>query len=284
MSALEQLRPHPAYTATSLIVPAGKLANLMGLGDAVFATPLVTTASGIIIDGHARLEVARRQHRQTVSCLEYEVSDIEALQLLIATHRQSNDFNTFARVGLALHLEASLRERARDHQGQGGRNKGSSTLTEAERLDVRSEIGRIAAASAGTVTKVKQVLNVAVPDLLEALRVGEVSIDRAWQWSGLEAYKQREALRAHKTAKGVRKTIRTLLARQARSSVPRPFSPLQVVSSELSDILAEISNTARTVEVVVAPFDAPGNFLVVSHELYKSLNAQRELNLRCPAS
>jgi ParB-like chromosome segregation protein Spo0J len=284
----DQLRPHPAYVASGVSVPAAKLAALMTLGDAALAAPILTTSGGVIIDGHARLEVARRQHRTTVLCLAYDIGDNEALQFLIAAHSQPSSFNTFARVGLALHLEPALRERARDHQRQAGRNRGSSTLTEPDRLDVRSEIGRIAAASAGTVTKVKQLLNKAIPEVLDALRLDEVSIDRAWQWCGLDVYKQREKLRALLSEKGVRRTIRILLARQkARVSPARAsFSPARLTGSELSEILAGISSNGRTVDVavVVAPVAAPGDFIVVSHQLYKSLNAQRELDLKCPPS
>jgi hypothetical protein len=254
----------------------------MALGDAAFAVPLVTTAAGVIIDGHARVEVARRQHRPTVHSLEYDVGDDEALQLLIAAHRQSGGFNTFSRVGLALQLESSLRERARDHQREGARNKGSSTLTQAERLDVRCEIGKIAAASTGTVTKVKQLLVRAIPEVLEALRVEEVSIDRAWQWSRLESFKQHDMLQGHRSEEGVRKTIRGLLARQKARLSPVPSSTARLVSSDLNAILEGISNSARNapVEIVLAPVDISGNFIVVSRQLYESLNVQRELDLR----
>jgi ParB-like chromosome segregation protein Spo0J len=254
----------------------------MTLGDAALAAPILTTSGGVIIDGHARLEVARRQHRTTVLCLAYDIGDNEALQFLIAAHSQPSSFNTFARVGLALHLEPALRERARDHQRQAGRNRGSSTLTEPDRLDVRSEIGKIAAASTGTVTKVKQLLVRAIPEVLEALRLGELSIDRAWQWSRLESYKQHEMLQGHRSEKGVRRTIIVLLARQKARLSPVPSSTARLDSSDLNAILEGISNSARNapVEIVLAPVDISGNFIVVSRQLYESLNVQRELDLR----
>jgi hypothetical protein len=43
-------------------------------------------------------------------------------------------------------------------------------LTEVDRLDVRAEIARAAWVSVGNVSKVKHILENAVPDVVEALR------------------------------------------------------------------------------------------------------------------
>jgi hypothetical protein len=49
----------------------------------------------------------------------------------------------------------------------GGQNKGSSKLTEAERLDVRREIAAAAGVSVGNVSKVKRLKVTAHPELLQ---------------------------------------------------------------------------------------------------------------------
>ena len=61
--------------------------------------------------------------------------------------------------------------------------KGSSNLTEDAAVDVRKETAAAAGVSVGNVTKVKQLVGVGHPELLEALRGSEVSIHRAWKWS-----------------------------------------------------------------------------------------------------
>jgi len=102
--------------------------------------PLVITRDRIVIDGYARLELARRQGRMTLPCIEYELTEQEALHRLLQRLRQSNGPNAFSRILLALDLEPLLTDKARSNQQAGGQNKGSSKLAEAERLDVRKEI------------------------------------------------------------------------------------------------------------------------------------------------
>jgi hypothetical protein len=68
------------------------------------------------------------------------------------------------------------------NQRIGSQGKGSPNLTEADRLDVRREIAKAAGVSAGNVTKVKKILLYAISELQDALRGGELSIHRAWQW------------------------------------------------------------------------------------------------------
>ena len=82
-------------------------------------------------------------------------------------------------------------------------------MTEAERLDVRSEIAAAAGVSVGNVSKVKQLTVTAHSELLQALRRGEIRIHRAWRWSKASPEKQREALRFYQSERGIKKTIRT---------------------------------------------------------------------------
>lgn len=62
---------------------------------------------------------------------------------------------------------------------------------------------RAAAVSVGNVTKVKQLVGTAHPELLEALRGGEVSIHWAWKWSTESPDQQIEALRTYRNKKGL---------------------------------------------------------------------------------
>jgi len=148
------------------------------------------------------------------------VSEAEALQWLLRAHQRSSGLNAFNRILLALDLESTFQEKARSNQQAGGRFKGSSNLTEADKLDVRSEIAAAAGASVGNVSKVKHLLVAAHSELLEALRNGEISIHSAWLWSHATPEEQKEALWRHRTENGIRKTIRHLVSRHRSKSAP----------------------------------------------------------------
>ena len=176
---LDDLRPHPSYVRHHLAVPASQLSALAERGDRAFLEPLMITEDRTILDGYARLELARRRGRATLPCIAYELTESEALHWLLQKHRRSNGLNDFSRILLALELEPWFKEKARSNQRAGGQNKGSSKLTEAGRLDVRSEIAAAAGVSVGNVTKVKQLTITAHSELLQALRSREISIHRA---------------------------------------------------------------------------------------------------------
>ena len=107
-----ELHPHPSYMRHHFTVPASKLSVLAERGALAFREPLVITQDGTIVDGYARLELARLIARQTLPCIEYELTEAEALRLLLPRHLHSNGLNAFSRVLLALDLEPSLREKA----------------------------------------------------------------------------------------------------------------------------------------------------------------------------
>ena len=217
---LDELHPHPSYVRHHLTVSAAQLSALAERADQAFLEPLVITQDRTILDGYARLELARLQGRGTLPCIEYELTESEALHWLLQKHRRSNGLNAFSRILLALDLEAGFKEKARSNQQAGGQSKGSSKLTEAERLDVRREIAAAAGVSVGNVSKVKRVTSTAHSELLQALRSGEVSIHRASLWCKDSAARQREELRSYQSERGIKKTIRRLVSRHRRKSPP----------------------------------------------------------------
>ena len=167
---LDELRPHSSYVRHHLTVSASRLSALAERGDRAFVEPLMITRDRTILDGYGRWELARLQGRATLPCIEFDLTESEALQWLIQKHRRSNGLNDFSRILLALELEPWFRENARSNQRAGGQNKGSSNLTEASRLDVRSEIARAAGVSVGNVSKVKQLTLSADPNCCRHLR------------------------------------------------------------------------------------------------------------------
>jgi hypothetical protein len=223
-----EVRFHPSYLRHNLSVSAGQLSVLATLGDLAFREPIVITRDGVLIDGYARWELARQQKRDTILCIEHEMTETEGLQELIRCHRPSRGLSSYMRVLLALELEPALQEQARPNQIAGGKNKNQnpSSLTEASSLDVRAMIAEIAGVSTGNVTKVKHLRKNAHPRVERALQAGEISIHKAWQYSELPFAKQLEELAEYRSRKGTNKTSRRLIKKHlAERSPSLPLLP-----------------------------------------------------------
>lgn len=262
---VDELRPHASYIRHQLTVPASSLSILAEQGELAFREPLVITRGRIVIDGYARWELARLQGRLLLPCIEYELGEEEALRWLLQKHRRSNGLNHFIRIVLALELEPGLKEKSLSNQRLGGRMKGSSNLTEDATVDVRKEIAGAAGVSVGNVTKVKQLVRSGHPELLEALRGGEVSIHRAWKWSAESAAQQIGALTTHRNKQGVKKAIRDLISRHE----PK-HSPTAPDLATMVRCLSELNlDECSSVEVSVIP--VRGKMIFVSEELMQSL-------------
>jgi len=196
------------------------LSALVSSGDLAFQDPLLITRDRLILDGYARWELARKQGRPTLPCIEYDLTEAEALHCLLQRHRRSTGLNDFCRILLALDLEPLLKEKARANQQSGGLGKGLSKLTEASRVNVRSEIAAVAGVSVGNVAKVKDLKMTADPELQRALRDREISIHQAWLWRKLAPERQREELRLYRARKGIREYARARAFRHRRKSSP----------------------------------------------------------------
>ena len=265
---LDELHPHPSYVLHHLAVPARKLAALAELGDLAFLEPIVITRDGTVLDGYARWELARLQNRETLPCIRYDLTEVEALCWLLQRHCRSSGLNDFCRVLLALELEPSFKEKA--SQVGKGHHKGSSNLTKVEGLDVRREVADAAGVSVGNVTKVKQLKSAAHPDLVEALRSGEIRIHRAWLWSKAPSEDQREELRRYRSERGVKKIIRSLVSRHRANglpTIPDPGSILRRLGALDSRQLASVS---------VSVIKSTGKAIFVTEGLVQSLQPYQE--------
>jgi hypothetical protein len=270
-----ELQPHPSYSRHHFTVPASQLSAITELGDLTFLEPLVITRGRIIIDGYARWELARLEGRLTLPCIQHELTEEEALRWLLQRHRRSNGLNNFCRILLALELEPCSRERALSNQRLGGQNKGSSRLTDAERVDVRREIADAAGVSLGNVTKVKQLVGTAYYELLEALRSGEISIHRAWKWRMESPERQIDALRSYRANRGVNKAIRDLIPRQETTN--RPTAP------DLGSLVRRLSalKPDECGSINVSVIRVPGKTIFVTEGLVQSLPHYQESILTC---
>lgn len=204
-----------------------------------------------------------------------DLTESEALQWLIQRHCRSKGLNDFCRIVLALDLEPWFRDKARSNQRAGGQVKGSSNLTEAERLDCRAEIAAAAGVCEGNVTKVKQLKRNILPELLQALISGEISIHRGWKWSKESVEQQRENLRSHQSEKAIRKTIRTLVSRHRNKNSP-PVLDVRDLAKHLS--MRGLDNSSH---IRVEVMRIPGKAILLSEELFQEIRAQQDLPLTC---
>ena len=270
---VDTLRPHPTYVRHHLTVPAAQLSALAAEGETVFDEPLQITHDGIVLGDYARLELARLRGRPTLLCISFYLTEEEALHRIIRRHGKANIVNDFTRILLALELEPWLKQSARLNQQVGGLKKGSSNLTEAERLDVRSEIAKLAGVCAANVSKVKKLLGDAKPELLQALREGEVSIHRASGWLGTPE-KQLEQLSLHQNLRGITKTIDFLLQRHRAAE---PASNGQFDVRRIGSALAALDDERRSA-VVVHEIQLFGQVLLLSRDLSKALKNHGDLS------
>jgi hypothetical protein len=272
---LDELHPHPSYIRNGLTVSASQLSALVDLGDLVFLDPVVITQDRFIVDGYGRVGLARRQGRLTLRCIEYDLTELQALHWLLQKHRGSKGLNDYSRILLALELESWFQEKARSNQRVGGETKGRSILTEADRVEVRAKIAEAADVSVGNISKVKQLQRTAIPEVLQALANGEVSIDRVWKWSKESPEEQREALWRFQSERGIRKTIRNLFPpNRSKNSRNEP---------EVCDLikLSSAVQSGKLGPIRVVSINLPGKAVFVTEELFRTLEPQEELALTC---
>jgi hypothetical protein len=261
---VNDLKPHPSWLRHNVSVSSMEL-NQQSESDCSRFNPILITRDMFVIEGYARLELAKHSGQVQIDCLECDLSEADALRLLLARHQRFQFLNAFIRICMALDLEPELQRAALFNQSTGGKNKDSSKLTEAERIDVRSEIARIACTCSGNVSKVKQLLHLADPQVLQALHDGELHIDRAWQWKNLSPAQQRIELEFWKYGRQINRKVELLLSRHIKKTPLSPQDPHALIS-RLSAFKVDSAMTIHTLIV-----DEPGLFICVSREMLEQL-------------
>ena len=278
--SVRELRPHPSYARHNLSVEPVKLAALEEQGERAFSHPLVVTRDECIIDGYARWELAKRKDRPTLKCIECDLTAEEALEEPIRRHRRSHGLADFIRIELALDLESYFKDKALLNRRAGGRLKGLSRLTGAEKVNSRAEIARVAQVSVGNVHKVKYILTHACSALKEAARAVEISINLAEKWCHEPDAKQLENLRLLRITRGVRRKARNLVATELaqvaalkRDEQVIRLSDLVTLVNRLTTISPERSKKFGSIEIKVV--DGPGFAIFLTTELIRALTPQQ---------
>ena len=187
----DQLRPHPVldeigWTDVDELNDTARR-KLQGIQQ-----PILITSAGAILSGLGSWRLAVLEGRQEITCIQYDIDENESLQYILAIHKARKPWNSFNAIRIALRLEPYFQQKAVENMRAGGRNKGSTNLSKADRIDVRLEIATAAGSGVGNVDKVKAILRTAHPNIMEALQNGLLRIDRAWRWCRLPKSEQRE--------------------------------------------------------------------------------------------
>lgn len=189
--------------------------------------PILITRNGTILAGFGRWRLALFEGQNEIHCIEYPLSEDEALQFIISHHQAQRGWNAFVRIRLALKRERYFQQRALDNMHAGGKYKGSTNLSEADRIDVRQEIAKLAGTGTSNVSKVKAILRSAHPNIIAALQNGLLSIHRAWLWSKLLKLEQRLEFARHEEERTQRKILHEFLPKPANVSI----DPAQVIDA-----------------------------------------------------
>ena len=272
MRSPSELHPHPCWIKHNLRLSVARLSALAASWNPSKLDPVSITRDGTILKGHEICELARRRGLARVRCLEYDLDEPEALLWIIQHSHKDQELNPYCRIVLALDYEPSFRERARQNQRLGGQFKGSTTLPEAQTIDCRREIAALAGASEGTLAKVRRLLQTGRPELLEALREGEVSIHCASVWLR-NPEKQLDQLTLYRSMSGITRTIDSLLHRRR---IAHPTATGQLDIQRIGSALATM-DTERKTSVLIGAIRTTGKVILLSDELLQALESQGEL-------
>lgn len=149
-----------------------------------YRDPVVVWANhNILLDGHTRLEIYEKHHANDdkidpPTILEKHFDDRESAKAWVIINQLARrNLTPFQKTELALQLEPSIKQKAK--QQQGARSDISVNMPKSEPIDTRHEIAKAAGVSPKQVDKVKAIKKKGSPELQQEVRSGEKSIRKA---------------------------------------------------------------------------------------------------------
>jgi hypothetical protein len=188
----EQLRLHRALEKLGWTSVIDELNDAARLKNQSIPEPILITTNGTILAGFGHWRLAVFEERREIPCIEYPLSEEEALRFILTHHQPRRGWNAFVRICVALTLEPYFQQRALDNMRVGGKYKGWANLPDLQRIEVRQEVANAATVGARNVTSVKVLLKLAHPRLIKALRDGTLTINGAIQFCKLSRAEQLE--------------------------------------------------------------------------------------------
>ncbi len=267
----EQLRLHRALEELGWTGVIDEFNDAARLTKPSVTEPILITTNGTILAGFGRWRLAVFERRPEIHCIEYPLSEDEALQFILTHHQTRCGWNAFVRIRLALTLEPYFQKRALDNMRAGGKYKGWANLPEAQHIEVRQEIARAAGVGARNISNVKTILEVAHLRLKEALRDGTLTINRAIQFCKLPRAEQLEQFIRYSTECATNKVIRQSIARPKEQK-----TSLDVVA--VLDALQQ-QEARQPGSVVVRIGRHKHTVVLIGQDLFAGPRSQKELKL-----
>ena len=140
--------------------------------------------NGVIVDGHNRYEICKRRKRAfRVKEMSFD-NDEAAVAWIIRNQFGRRNLTAMQRAELALKLKDAIASEAKKRQGARNDLKAKKdivpTLAQSP-SKTRDELAKMANVSHGTLAKVEKIIADAAPEVVEAARKGEMSINKAYQ-------------------------------------------------------------------------------------------------------
>lgn len=142
--------------------------------------------NGVIVDGHNRYEICKRRKRAfRVKEMSFE-NDEAAVAWIIRNQFGRRNLTAMQRAELALKLKDAIAAEAKKRQVKAGKEHGrgrekirENSHEPNKRTD--EELAEMAGVSSNTIRRVEKIVAEAEPEVVEAARRGEMSINKAYQ-------------------------------------------------------------------------------------------------------
>lgn len=141
---------------------------------------VLVTWNDCILDGHNRYEICQK-HNIGFKVFEKEFdSEDEAKVWIIRNQLARRNLPTYERGRLLLALKPLIMEKAREKQrgGQGGVLL--PQISAKAKIETREELAKAAGVSHDTISKIETIEKKASPEVKEAARKGEISVNKAY--------------------------------------------------------------------------------------------------------
>ena len=142
----------------------------------------IITWNGYIIDGHNRFSIAQRFDLEYKTTSKHFASEESVKEWMILNQFGRRNLSNYQRSVLALELEEVFSKKAKENQqgGQGGVLLKQKSA-EANPIETRKELSKVASVSHDTISKVKKIQEKAPQEVKAKLATGEVSINAAYK-------------------------------------------------------------------------------------------------------
>jgi hypothetical protein len=137
--------------------------------------------NGVIVDGHNRYEICKRRKRAfRVKEMSFE-NDEAAVAWIIRNQFGRRNLTAMQRAELALKLKDAIAAEAKKRMLKGKKADPTQKSAEGKGGETRDELAKMAGVSHDTIAKVEKIVEAAEPEVVEAARKGEMSINKAYQ-------------------------------------------------------------------------------------------------------